>query len=145
MNLPLLDFHPTRPEWIIWAGSENCKDDQSAECKGVAHYSTDSGRNWHFIDNYVRICSWGRDLKFKIDERVIFCEAYRDKKGSQRSAQNNPMQFIRGENYYGKKSVLFDQGVVGFATFEEYMVVAQVGLFTIYCISKSKQCRFPLV
>ena len=73
------------------------------------------------------MCSWGRDKSLKLDEMIIFCESYRDKKGSQRAvyADNNPLQLVSGELFYTNKKVLFSS-IVGFATFEQYMVVAEV-------------------
>lgn len=127
LGIPLLDFHPLHGDWLIWTGSENCAETDSNSCRAVAHYTKDNGRHWYKVDDYVRICTWGRDKKLRIDEKIIFCEAYRDKQGSQRAvvANNNPLRLIAGEYFYGTKKVLFES-IVGFATFEEYMVVAEV-------------------
>lgn len=127
LGIPLLDFHPIRPDWLIWTGMAACEQSDSKNCRAIAYYTKDNGRHWYKIDEYVRICSWGRDKALRLDEKIIFCESYRDKKGSQRSvyADNNPLQLVSGEFFYGTKKVLFPS-IVGFATFEEYMVVAEV-------------------
>lgn len=127
LGIPLLDFHPLRPDWLIWTGQKDCAVTDSSKCRAVAYYTKDNGRNWYEIEEYVRICSWGRDQRLRIDEKIIFCESYRDKKGSQRSvyADNNPLQLVSGDYFYSNKKVLFP-AIVGFATFEEYMVVAEV-------------------
>lgn len=127
LGIPLLDFHPTQPDWLIWTGSKDCASSTSQSCHTVAYYSKDNGRSWKEFESYVRICSWARDKRFKIDERTIFCEAYANKSGSQRGADIGSLQFISGTNFYSTKSVLFPS-VVGFATFEEYMVVAEVSV-----------------
>lgn len=124
LGIPILDFHPTRSDYLIWTGSKNCRDSTSSDCHAIAYYTKDNGRKWHEIDSYVRVCSWARDDKFKIPESIIFCESYRDKKGSQLGMDDNPVQLISGDNFYASKTKLFDS-IVGFATFEEYMVVAQ--------------------
>lgn len=77
------------------------------------------------IDEYVRTCAWARDKRLKIDEREIICESYKNKKGSQVSGEYDPLELIAGASYYSKKIKLFD-AVVGFATFSEYLLVAQV-------------------
>jgi len=126
LGIPLLDFHPTRPDWLIWTGSDGCIESQGEHCKAVAYYSKDNGRYWNKIDDYVRVCSWARDKKFKVDERLIFCQAYQHKRGSQKAmGGDNPLQMIEGRNFYSEKKKLFDS-IVGFATFEEFMVVAQI-------------------
>lgn len=125
LGIPLLDFHPTQPDWLIWTGSKDCTSTTSATCHATAFYSKDNGRNWKEIDSYVRICTWARDKRFKIDERIIFCESYSQNTGSQRGADVGSLQFVAGTNFYTNKKVIFPS-IVGFATFEEYMVVAEV-------------------
>lgn len=125
LNIPILDFHPTRPDWIIFTGSIDCSSTLSTSCRAVAFYSTDNGRRWKKIEEYVRTCAWARDARLKIDEREIICESYRNKKGSQRGGEYNPIELIAGKDYYSKKIKLFDS-VVGFASFSEYLLVAQV-------------------
>lgn len=93
------------------------------------------------IDEYVRICSWGRDKSLKLDEKIIFCESYRDKSGSQRGvlAGDNPLQLVAGDAFYSWKRVVFPS-IIGFATFEEYMVVAEVcrRIASIVCVHDLK-------
>lgn len=127
LGIPLLDFHPVRADWLIWTGMIDCNEVDSTSCRAVASYTKDNGRNWYAVEEYVRVCTWGRDKRFKTDETVIFCESYRDKTGSQRGvfANNNPLQLVVGDYFYTQKKVVFPT-IVGFATFEEYMVVAEV-------------------
>ena len=128
LAIPTLDFHPLRDDWLIWTGQEGCSnnDDQS-KCRAIAHYSTNNGRSWNKVDEYVRLCTWARDTKLKLDEKLILCESFKTKSGNQRAAfaTGNQLQLISGGNYYSKKTILFDN-IVGFATFEEYMVVAEM-------------------
>ncbi|GAA5963481.1 hypothetical protein JCM3765_006251 [Sporobolomyces pararoseus] len=129
-GIPLLDFHPLRPDWLIFTGQLDCGAGNSGDdskCRAVSYYSKDHGKNWNKLEEYVRVCSWARDKKLKLDEKIIFCESYRDKKGSQRSvySQNNPLQLIEGDYFYGGTKKVVFESIVGFATFEEYMVVAE--------------------
>ncbi|WVO13483.1 hypothetical protein L204_101103 [Cryptococcus depauperatus] len=125
LGIPILSFHPTKPDWLIYTGAIDCNDPLSVSCRAVAYYSTDHGRRWKKIEEYVRTCAWARDKGLKIDEREIICESYKNKKGSQLSGEYSPMQLIAGSNYYSKKIKLFDS-VVGFASFSEYLIVAQL-------------------
>ncbi|GAA5912886.1 vacuolar protein sorting/targeting protein 10 [Sporobolomyces salmoneus] len=126
-GIPLLDFHPLREDWLIWTGQEGCGGSDESSCRAVAWYTKNNGRDWYKIEEYVRVCSWARDKKLKLDEKIIFCESYRDKKGSQRAvyANNNPLQLVEGDYFYSNKKTVF-HSIVGFATFEEYMVVAEM-------------------
>lgn len=128
LNIPILDFHPTKADWVIYTGATDCLSTLSTKCRAVAYYSTNHGRSWKKIDEYVRNCAWARDKRLKIDEREIICESYKNKKGSQTAPDEyNPMELIAGANYYSRKLKLFDS-VVGFASFSEYLLVAQVSL-----------------
>lgn len=124
LGVPLLDFHPTRSDWLIFTGSVDCTDTLSTTCHAVAWYTTDHGRRWNQVEKYVRNCQWARDSSLKIDERMIVCESYKEKKGSQKSGNRNPIELIAGRDYYGRKEKLFDS-VVGFTTFSQYFLAAK--------------------
>ena len=124
LGLTMLDFHPTRADWIIFTGSVDCET-MGANCRAVAHYSTDHGRRWKQVESYVRTCAWARDARLKIDEREIICESYRNKRGSQQSGDYNPIELVAGSPYYSNPKRLFDS-IVGFASFAEYLLVAQL-------------------
>ncbi|WWC63338.1 uncharacterized protein I303_105938 [Kwoniella dejecticola CBS 10117] len=125
LGITILDFHPTKADWLIYTGAIDCTDTLSTNCRAVSYYSTDHGRRWKKIEEYVRNCAWARDARLKIDEREIICESYKNKKGSQLGGEYNPLELIAGPGYYSKKIKLFD-AVVGFASFSEYLLVAQL-------------------
>jgi hypothetical protein len=59
---------------------------------------------------------------------LILCESYRDKQGNQAAfGSHNPLELVIGGNFFAKdeRKRLFEQ-VVGFATFSEYLLVAEV-------------------
>lgn len=128
-NVPLMSFHPQRTDWLIWVGEADCSDPSANDnCRAEAWFTTDNGRKWTFIESHIRQCSWARDNELKIDEKLILCESYRDKKGSQAAfGYNNPLELVIGGNFFAKdgRKRLFEQ-VVGFATFSEYLLVAEV-------------------
>jgi hypothetical protein len=126
LGIPILDFHPERSDWLIWTGSKDCTDATSSSCHTSAYYTLDQGRTWTLLDDYVRICSWARDAAFHVDTSAIICESYATKEGNQKAfGADNPLQLIWGANYYSRKETLFP-AVIGFATFEEFLVVAEL-------------------
>ncbi|CAG8491270.1 16400_t:CDS:10 [Acaulospora colombiana] len=125
LELPILDYHPERPDWLIYTASEGC-DRIFSDCHSVVYYTKDGGKSWNQMDTYVNKCTWARDKKFRVDENLIFCESYREKKGSQRSFYNNPLRFCTSKDFFSNKVDCKFENIVGFATFEEYMVVAEL-------------------
>lgn len=126
LGIPILDFHPTQSDWLIWTGQLDCGSITSTTCRSQSHYTTDNGRNWRAIESYVKTCSWARNSRLKIDERMILCESLTDKSGSQRGNSGySATELIAGKGFYTSKQQLF-KTVVGFATFAEYLIVAEV-------------------
>jgi Sortilin, neurotensin receptor 3, len=131
MAIPVLYTHPLQSDWLIFIGSKGCSPN-SNECQAVAHYSTDHGRHWVPFETYVRNCGWARDNELKIDARLILCESYRDKKGSQiMFGGMNPLELWSGGDFYRNRKKLFDS-VVGHAKFSEYVIVGEVRILCLF-------------
>lgn len=128
LGIPILQFHPTKPDWLIWTGSRgDCISNESIDCRAVSFYTRDNGQRWHKIDEYVRNCMWARaSKKFRApDETAIICESYRDKKGNQRAFDaSNPLTLVHGMNFYQKHNKVLN-AIEGSAVFDEFMVVAE--------------------
>lgn len=115
-------------------GDAQCEGEDKSNCHVEAQYSLDHGRKWSPIESYVRQCAWARDSELKIDERLVLCESYRDKKGRQALfGYTVPMELVVGGNFFEKSSRvrLFEQ-IVGYATFSEYLLVAEVCLDVLF-------------
>ncbi|CAG8491123.1 2595_t:CDS:10, partial [Paraglomus occultum] len=121
LNVPVLAFHPTRNDWLIFIGQEGCDNILSPTCHTVAYYSLNRGANWNQFDTYVGTCIFAPEA-FK-DPDMAFCESYRDKAGTQRTF-GNTLQLV-SFNLFKDKKVL-TQNIVGIATVEEYMVIAEL-------------------
>ncbi|KAN0063715.1 vacuolar protein sorting/targeting protein PEP1 [Thecaphora frezii] len=125
LGIPVLDFHPEKSDWLIWTGSRDCVSSAGNNCQAVAYVTQDNGRNFRRLDNYVRICAWVRGARLKADPRTIICESYANKRGNQKGFTSaNPLQLISGANFYKDRTKLFDS-VIGWATFEQYLIVAE--------------------
>ncbi|KAL1711378.1 hypothetical protein EV715DRAFT_298189 [Schizophyllum commune] len=112
---PVLRFNRTS-DYLIWVSNKDCEA-----------YSRDNGRRWTTIDECVQHCAWARDARLAVDHNEIWCESFRDKKGSQRMfGEENPLELVVGGNYYMKKCRMFEH-VASFVKFSEYLVVAAMG------------------
>lgn len=124
-SVPILAFHPTYSDRLIWSGDAEC-DGTQQNCHVESFYSLDHGRNWKFLEKYVKQCNFVRDSGFKVDDTAILCESYRDKQGQQKIFNmGNPLELVVGRNYYTDKTKLFNQ-IVGYATFSEFLLVAEI-------------------
>jgi hypothetical protein len=122
----VLHFHPNS-DMLIWAGNRDCNGGGET-CRAEAQFSRDNGRNWVFVESYVRNCAFARDKHLDADPTEIVCESHRDKQGTQRYfGNNNPLELVAGRNYFEKatRRRLFES-VVGFTKFSEFLVVAEV-------------------
>ncbi|KAH7881943.1 hypothetical protein F5I97DRAFT_1932104 [Phlebopus sp. FC_14] len=119
----VLRFQP-RSDYLIWVGNVGCEG-TAENCHAQAQYSTDNGRRWYFIEDYVVNCDWARDDELLIDSTQILCESYLNKQGSQRMfGKENALQLISGRDYFERKTKLFEH-VVGFTKFSEFLIVAE--------------------
>ncbi|KAF0396202.1 Oligoxyloglucan reducing end-specific cellobiohydrolase [Gigaspora margarita] len=125
LGIPVLDFHPKHPHWLIYTASKGCESIFSTDCHSVVYYTTSHGERWTELDTYSRICSWARDTKVSASEDIIFCESYLEKTGSQKSFYNNSLQFWSTRDFGANKKILFNN-IVGFVTFENFIVVAEL-------------------
>ncbi|KAI0030630.1 Oligoxyloglucan reducing end-specific cellobiohydrolase [Vararia minispora EC-137] len=123
----VLRFHPEHSDYLIWVGDQGCEN-FGPTCRAVAHYSTNNGRRWDFIDDYVRNCAWARDSAFRVDPSEILCESHQTKGGNQRMFNDliNPLELWAGPAFFDKKKRKreFDS-VVGFTKFSQYLIVAE--------------------
>ncbi|CAG8482587.1 1616_t:CDS:10 [Racocetra persica] len=77
LGIPVLDFHPTYRDWLIYTASDGCES------------------NCHSV-----------------------------KTGSQKSFYDNPLQLWSTRDFGANINILF-RNIIGFATFEDFMVVAE--------------------
>lgn len=124
---PPIDMHPKHPDWLIWLGSTGCDSIFAQDCHTTAYYTKNNGQDWVEIDTYTRLCSWARDTRFETNDELIYCQSYRNKHGSQLNFHSdNPQQLLASRDFFQSDRRTLFENVLGFATFEEYMVVAEI-------------------
>jgi len=135
LNLQMLDFHPSRPDWLLFMASTPCPG-----CHSITYFSSDNGKNWKEIETWAEKCIFGRDTDFKVSDDIIFCKSYKDKNSKitqdvlgGRSSETNPLQFVKIEDKGDKRKVLLNDDVIEFFIFNEFMAVAKVGSNIGFC------------
>lgn len=124
---PVLKTHPTESGYLLWTGSVECEN-LDGNCHTETFYSIDHGKNWRSLITYARNCQFGLDAKFlRVEKDSIFCDAYKDQSGdqSQKHPRSHPIALKKTVNWGSEWSVVLDE-VIGFATFETYMIAAKV-------------------
>ncbi|KAF8468863.1 hypothetical protein BDZ91DRAFT_847692 [Kalaharituber pfeilii] len=116
-------FHPTKSDRIMWIADRFCTDPNQKDCHAAAYHTLDRGANWKMLNPYVRNCAWihSKDLP-NTPENLIFCEKYEKE---ERPGDDNPIKLVSSDDYFEKESKHFDR-IMGFATMEEFIVVAAV-------------------
>lgn len=115
----VLDFHSTKSSWLLYIGTKGCERGISGECRAVAYYTEDGGSSWDELHEYVDSCQYIGTTKVEADADLIYCTV-RDPE-----TRSGDLQLISSIDYFGSTEKLFES-VVGFAVFEEFVVVAEV-------------------
>ncbi|KAI8814666.1 hypothetical protein BJ742DRAFT_184196 [Cladochytrium replicatum] len=130
LRIPALQIHPTEPDWLIWVGDKSCGLLDTGDCYSIAYYSQDGGSSWNAFNKYVTKCSWAWEGKMrKMDKSAIFCSSYEHKKGDQADMSDtgdsdNPLWLEYTANWGSKWTKVLNRPV-GYASVEEFMVIAQ--------------------
>ena len=96
-------------------------------CHAEAQFSRNNGRDWKFVERYVRNCAFAEDARISADSTEIICESVGKKEGLQ-PVVGGRWELVAGGGFFDRKKKLFES-VVGFAKFSEFLVVAEVRFF----------------
>lgn len=123
-DIPLaLRFHPTKSDYMIWISDRDCSVPSSKTCHAAAYYTNDRGRSWSMLSAYVRNCAWiHSNILVNTPEKLIFCERYAN---DERPSDANPIKLVASDDFFKTETTHFKK-IMGFATMEEFIVVAEV-------------------
>ena len=118
-----LRFHPTNTDFMIWIADRDCEDLTSKQCHAAAWYTKSRDTGWVLMQRYVRNCAWIHSNALeRTPDKLVYCEKYtRD----ERPTDSNPVKLISSEDLFGETQTRFEK-IMGFATMEEFIVVAEV-------------------
>lgn len=119
--LQIMQFHPTKSDWIIWVGGDHCEMDDNPKCHTVASVSTKNGVDWTPLLRYVKKCAFTYRREGRVaDEQTVFCEQYTNEE------MGAPLELISSVDWFKNKDTKFES-VVEFATMSEFIIVATKG------------------
>ncbi|KAG1763561.1 Oligoxyloglucan reducing end-specific cellobiohydrolase [Suillus occidentalis] len=91
----VLCFQP-RSDYLIWIGNMGCQMGYE-NCRAQVQYTSNNGRNWQLVEDYVVNFDWARDVELRIVSSQITCESYANKQGSQLVfGKENALQLVSG-------------------------------------------------
>ncbi|KAA8896294.1 hypothetical protein FN846DRAFT_910817 [Sphaerosporella brunnea] len=118
-GMPFLEFHPREPGWLIWHGEKDCAS--STNCHTTAYYTTSGGEEWHVLKPYSGSCRWVRGKAKDTPKQLAFCE-HEPKEGD---PGQKFFELVSSSDFFVNEEKHFDR-IVGFATMQEFLVVAGV-------------------
>jgi hypothetical protein len=155
-GVPVLDYHPTHPDWYIFTGND---PDCDTSCHTEVFMSTDNAKNWKKIETWTEKCVWARDARFQneaLDDDAVYCLSYMYKDGQvsqdklrfAESKEKNSLQFVLINNHGSGHIVVYEKDVLGFFVVSNVLVVAakvngSARLFVSSDGLKLEEARFP--
>ncbi|KAL4915432.1 hypothetical protein BDW62DRAFT_203620 [Aspergillus aurantiobrunneus] len=113
-NAPILRFHPSRRDWLIWIGA----DCDSGDCHSNAYFSDDRGDNWKPLRRYAKKCEFEHRENRPNSDRLIFCEQYEDEN------ENKRLQLKSTTDESLQEWRIVDEEIVDYVTRSEYIILA---------------------
>ncbi|KAL4961906.1 vacuolar protein sorting/targeting protein 10 [Aspergillus stella-maris] len=113
-NVPILRFHPSKRDWLIWIGAE-CN---SGSCHSNAYFSDDRGDTWKLMLRSAKKCEFEYRENRPESERLIFCEQYENEN------ENNRLQLRYTTDESFSEWHTADPDIVDYVTRSEYIILA---------------------
>ena len=113
-NIPILRFHQTRRDWLIWTGCES----NSGPCNPTAHRSLKRGDDWIKLVNDAGSCEFVWQEGRNTSEKLVFCAQNDDHRKS----------LISSDDWFDENTNKVFDDIVNFATMSEFIVVATHGV-----------------
>ncbi|KAK9461494.1 uncharacterized protein V1516DRAFT_676125 [Lipomyces oligophaga] len=128
--VPVLTFHRSRPDWLIWHGSTECsKVPQGEICGTSTAYSKNGGKSWTNMATNTRMCSFITGLQKSTDENLVFCE----RQVSVNRVQRSFIQLVSTTDFLknSKNEKQHFGDVIGFALSNDFVFVAAIAEDTV--------------
>ncbi|KAI8915699.1 hypothetical protein EDD86DRAFT_196660 [Gorgonomyces haynaldii] len=131
-GLPIIDFHPTQPDWYVYvAGGRDCP---LKDCFTKIYITKDGGKSFKLIDSWSNKCLWALDTEFddpSIEQDAVICASYKFKDGKIGQdrlghSKENPSQLVMIMKEGKDRRVVLDQDVADYYVVNKIMVAAVI-------------------
>ena len=123
-NGEVIDFHPDKPDWLIYTGQKRCPADD--KCHTEAFFSSDNGAHWSLLDTYVVKCLFARDQQFTgIDERMIYCHSFAEKKGNQATLRKGVRSLYASTDFFKSPATVWKDDILGFFVVDNFLALGK--------------------
>lgn len=114
-----LDASNTDPNKLIYYGGANCENIFNKDCHAVAYITKNGGKSFEkLLDNAVH-CEFSGSLFAHSNEDLIICEV--------KEKNSKLTSIVSSTDYFNNdKTVNFDKSSVGFVTYKDFTVIANV-------------------
>ncbi|KAI9219129.1 hypothetical protein BC828DRAFT_416736 [Blastocladiella britannica] len=128
LNIPLLDFHPEEPDWLLFIGARDCPT--GAKCRTEAHASKDNGATWTLIDSYTEKCLFSRDTEFKaVPKDMVYCASYEHKQGTMLRpgwAESNPLNLASFASFSSNSRTVLIKNMINYFVDHGHLLAAEM-------------------
>ncbi|ORY81895.1 hypothetical protein BCR37DRAFT_379793 [Protomyces lactucae-debilis] len=115
----ILDFHAAKSTRMLFTGEMGCESKTEGECRPTSFYTEDGGESWDKLLDYTDDCRYIGSTKVQADSKLIYCSAWVPE------SDTDALQLFSSVDYFENTVTLFTS-IVGFAVFEEFIVVAEI-------------------
>ena len=125
--LPVMNFHSTHKDWIIWLGAKDCESTEG--CHNVASLTTDRGDSkWQTLQRYVQRCEFIKEPETQLRdpearerrEKLMYCAV-----NEHEDNKDVNHQLISSDDFFVSSRIVHFNNIVRFATMSEFIVVAR--------------------
>jgi len=123
LELQIMDFLPSKTDFLIWTGSRDCEDSSnSVACHVITYYSKDGGLHWDTLLPWVRNCLW---VPNRLDESNPGHRIYCEKFAKEENVRENSLNLVASDDFFATQKMPF-KDITRFALMDEFILVASI-------------------